>query len=447
MTDDRQPRLPGDAYARAGVHDVGAFYRTKFASDEILDARYFHPLSRFDIRFARTMWVYDNVRAGSSLLDLGCGAGLLALLKRKDVFLAGVDLSDACAADARRNGYDQALQATLDALPFADATFDYVTSLDVLGHVPMEDKDRVLDEIRRVLKPGGVTLHGVECFDAEGRGYEGMDGETLRRFVEVDGHVGLEDEAGHARRFARVFPHVAWRSRFTLCLSSEEFLKQADSYGARYEPDWLEYLRSLSFRERRAFDLAMGYVFATISDMDLRLPNSGFYVLMKASDAPLGPFYNEHRDHRRLLADVGGASAIDSRCLDRSPDVVFDHGWYDAEDLPPIARWMRESAHIRFVAPSLSRIRLDAVTHMPDLPGKPLSVSLVLNGVPIELLSVARTGWRHVEVIVPEPLRRPVGGRFDLELRANRTWQPRPDGAERDDRDLSIAVCNIEAVL
>jgi hypothetical protein len=51
-------------YSRAGVDDVRDFYRTKFVSDEVLDARYFKALDRFDIRFARTMWIYDNVRAG-----------------------------------------------------------------------------------------------------------------------------------------------------------------------------------------------------------------------------------------------------------------------------------------------------------------------------------------------------------------------------------------------
>src|ERR1700692_121287 len=62
-------------------------------SDEGLDARYFKALDRFDIRFARTMWVYDNVRAGSEVLHLGCGAGMLALLKRKGITLTGVDVS------------------------------------------------------------------------------------------------------------------------------------------------------------------------------------------------------------------------------------------------------------------------------------------------------------------------------------------------------------------
>src|SRR5260370_28818026 len=105
-------------YERAGITDVAEFYLTKFVSDEVLDARYFKSLDRFDVRFARTMWVYDNVRAGSTVLDLGCGAGMLALLKRKGVTLAGVDLSPECALAARRNAYDITMSSKLSRLPF-----------------------------------------------------------------------------------------------------------------------------------------------------------------------------------------------------------------------------------------------------------------------------------------------------------------------------------------
>src|ERR671915_1824492 len=109
--------MKDDLYKRAGVDDLEEFYRTKFVSDEVLDARYFRALDRFDMRFARTMWVYDNVRAGSSVLDLGCGAGMLALLKRKGVTLVGLDLSSECALAARRNGYDAGVAAALSRLP------------------------------------------------------------------------------------------------------------------------------------------------------------------------------------------------------------------------------------------------------------------------------------------------------------------------------------------
>src|SRR5882724_6183699 len=107
------PLSKNDLYKRTGITDVAEFYRTKFVSDEVLDPRYFKPLDRFDLRFARTMWVYDNVRANSSVLELGCGAGMLALLKRKQVVLTGVDVSPESVLAAKRNGYDLALTATL----------------------------------------------------------------------------------------------------------------------------------------------------------------------------------------------------------------------------------------------------------------------------------------------------------------------------------------------
>src|SRR5207237_6942395 len=94
-----------DLYTRAGITDLAEFYRAKFVSDEVLDARYFKPLDRFDIRFARTMWVYDNVRAKSTVLDIGCGAGMLAVRRRKEVRLTGVDLSAEWSVAARRGGW------------------------------------------------------------------------------------------------------------------------------------------------------------------------------------------------------------------------------------------------------------------------------------------------------------------------------------------------------
>src|SRR6185503_18187068 len=122
------------------------------------------------------------------------------------------------------------------------------------------------------------------------------------------------------------------------------------------------------FKERRAFDMAMGYVFSKVSDLNISLPKSGLYVFLKASDAPLGPFYNEHRDRRALyLAENGDDAPL---CLDRSKAVTFDDGWHEPDVLPPIARWMGERAGVRFSAPALNAISLDLITHMPDLRGQ-----------------------------------------------------------------------------
>lgn len=440
--------MPADKqnlYARAGITDVADFYHTKFVSDEVLDARYFKALDRFDIRFARTMWIYDNVRPGSTVLELGCGAGMLALLKRKGIVLTGVDLSNECALAARRNGYDATFSAELSSLPFAAASFDYVVSLDVLGHVEVEEKDAVLAEVKRVLRPGGVTLHGIECTDRSARkNYDEMSADELRRFIEVDGHVGLEEEQEHADRFQRFFSHVAWEPRYALCLSSEEFLKQADKYGLDFEDDFLEYLRGLSFKERRAFDLAMGYVFAKVSDLNIHLPKSGLYVFLKASDEALGPFYNEHRDRRALFSSAQDLAAGAGVCLDRSSDARFDDGWYEPNTLPPIARWMASRGRINFRAASVSEIRLDITTHIPELGAHPLGLEVFLNGVRLCAFSLWRYGWLELRIPVPEAFGSEGGHEFELELRADRTWQPRPvEDETRDDREVSVAVCNI----
>jgi len=439
------PSPKEDLYERAGIGDVAEFYRTKFVSDEVLDERYFKALDRFDIRFARTMWVYDNVRSGSTVLDLGCGAGMLALLRRKGITLIGVDLSKECALAARRNGYDSTSHAELSRLPFRDASFDYVVSLDVLGHVGPEEKDAVLAEVKRVLRPDGVTMHGIECTDRSARkNYDEMSDEEIRRFIEVDGHVGLEEEQEHAARFSRFFENVAWEPRYALCLSSEEFLKQADKYGLPFEDDFLDYLRSLSFKERRAFDMAMGYVFGKVSDLHLRLPRSGLYVFLKASDAVLGSFYDEHRDRRALFPPSESGEVSRDICLDRNHDVTFDDGWYEPNMLPPVARWMSRSGRVRFQATELSEISFDLTTHMPELRARPLGIEILLNGVMLGSLSLFRDGWLQLRLFVPETLSSQTSGKFELELRADRTWQPRPVSDEtRDDRELSVAVCNI----
>jgi cyclopropane fatty-acyl-phospholipid synthase-like methyltransferase len=438
--------MKDDLYRRAGIDDLAEFYRTKFVSDEVLDARYFRALDRFDIRFARTMWVYDNVRAGATVLDIGCGAGMLALLKRKGVTLAGVDLSAECALASRSNGYDVTFASELSHLPFDDASFDYVVSLDVLGHVGFEEKDAVLAEVRRVLRPGGVTLHGIECTDRRAqKSYEEMTADELRHFISVDGHVGLEEEQEHVARFRRFFREVAWEPRYALCLSSEEFIKQHDEYGLPFESDFVEYLRGLTFAERRAFDMAMGYVFGKISDLHVRLPKSGLYVLLKASDAPLGSFYNEHRDRSALFNAITTVDTSDgeprSFCLDRVAE--FDDGWYEPNTLPPVARWMKSRGRIRFKASKLASIRLDLTTHIPDLAARPLGLELFLNGELLCALSLFRHGWLELRAEAPEASA--AGLDYELEIRADRTWQPRPaDAQNRDDRELSIAVCNIE---
>jgi ubiquinone/menaquinone biosynthesis C-methylase UbiE len=439
--------MKDDLLRLAGIEDVAGFYRDRFYTGGVLEASYFDALYRFDINFARTMWVYDNVRRGASVLDLGCGEGLLALLKRKDVYLAGVDLSPELVVMARRNGYDVASLGELTALPFADASFDYVVSLDVFGHVDFADKDAVLAEIKRVLRPDGVTLHGIESLNRELHpDFQTASAEKLAEFIAVDGHIGLEADEDIARRFGKFFSSVQTEPRYTLCLSAAEFIKQYDQYGAPFDHDFIEYLRGLSFDERHAFDMAMGYVFGKISDLHLKLPSSGWYLLVKASNVVAVAFYNAHRERRTLLGlrtEGPTESAVPAE-LDTHSRAVFGNGWYTANHLPPIARWMTGHSWLRFNATQpFTRLRLQLTTHIPDLRTSPIELQFRLNRVLICGLCLFEYGWLELEIDIPDTLTRSTS-EFRLEISASRTWQPSvANPNSNDDRHLSIAVCNL----
>lgn len=90
------------------------------------------------------------------LLDAGCGSGrtLDDLALRGPV--SGVDLSEDAAAAARRRGHDDVRVGPVETLPYADASFDVVTCLDVIEHT--EDDGRTLRELLRVTRPGGVLI-------------------------------------------------------------------------------------------------------------------------------------------------------------------------------------------------------------------------------------------------------------------------------------------------
>ena len=432
--------MKDDLLRLAGIYDVAGFYRDRFYTGGVLEASYFDALDRFDMKFARTMWIYDNVRRGSSLLDLGCGEGLLALLKRKDVYLAGVDLSPELVEMATKNGYDKACVGELTELPFEDASFDYVVSLDVFGHVDFADKDALLAEIKRVLRPDGVTLHGIESLDRKLHpDYRTASPEKLVEFIAVDGHIGLESDEDIARRFAKFFSSVQTEPRYTLCLTAAEFIKQYDNYGAPFDRDFIDYLRGLSFDQQHAFDMAMGYVFNRVSDLHVKLPSSGLYLLVKASNAAPEPFYNARRDRSDLFSTATDVPAE----LDRNSRAVFGNGWYPANHLPEVARWMTNCSWLGFKAARFSKLSLQLTTHIPDLSSAPMELEFKLNGETVCGLCLFDYGWLEVEINVPETLTNETND-FRLDISASRTWQPsvaNPNSG--DDRHLSIAVCKI----
>lgn len=99
---------------------------------------------------------------GKRVLDLGCGGGFMAeALAQRGALVTGIDPSPGAVGIARKHAeagglvIDYAVGEGED-LPLADCSADIVVCVDVLEHV--EDLDRVIAEIHRVLEPGGLFL-------------------------------------------------------------------------------------------------------------------------------------------------------------------------------------------------------------------------------------------------------------------------------------------------
>ena len=128
-----------------------------------------------------------NIPAGATLLDVACGSGQLALIAaRRGARVTGVDIAANSIQAARGRASAEGIDARFDegdveALPYADASFDVVASL--YGAMFAPRPDLTASELLRVCRPGGTIAMG----NWTPQGFVGTMFKTFARFIAPSG--------------------------------------------------------------------------------------------------------------------------------------------------------------------------------------------------------------------------------------------------------------------
>jgi SAM-dependent methyltransferase len=126
-----------------------------------------------------------KLHTGLKILDAGCGTGFNIIhtsQKWSGNAVFGLDISADAIAWTHKRGVDCLCQASVTAIPFPAATFDLVSSFEVISQGTHPPVEKGLREMQRVLRPGGLLLVRVPAFRWM-RSSHDMDVDTNRRFT------------------------------------------------------------------------------------------------------------------------------------------------------------------------------------------------------------------------------------------------------------------------
>ncbi|MBI4538233.1 MAG: class I SAM-dependent methyltransferase [Gemmatimonadetes bacterium] len=131
------------------------------ANDAWVDVLLSEAEEEFQTRdFSALLDEVQRLRPAGRLLDVGCSIGrLLALARGRGYDVLGIELGGRARTYAREHYGLPVLGEKLECADLASESFDAVALVEVLEHLP--DPRRMLSEVRRILKPGGVLLAGV----------------------------------------------------------------------------------------------------------------------------------------------------------------------------------------------------------------------------------------------------------------------------------------------
>lgn len=126
---------------------------------------------------------------GQAYLDLGCGSGgTMRVIQESDetARVFGADIVNSVRHEALRDKV-RVLDLSRDALPFADASFDVVTAIQVMEH--LENPFLFAREAARVLKPGGSFILSFPSGESVWARVQYLVSNNITGFNTVNNHI------------------------------------------------------------------------------------------------------------------------------------------------------------------------------------------------------------------------------------------------------------------
>lgn len=134
---------------------------------------------------------FEKSCSKGKVLDIGSGPGRDGLLlKERGLDVVCLDASSAMVELCKQKGLN-AVEGDFMNIPFAEASFQGVWAYTSLLHISKKDLDKALNEIKRVLKPGGIF--GLGMIEGEQELYRHSSGVHLPRYFAFYSEKELTD--------------------------------------------------------------------------------------------------------------------------------------------------------------------------------------------------------------------------------------------------------------
>ncbi len=226
-----------------------------------------------DFKYSGKLAIFDQIKTSllkyktaGTLLDIGTGTGAFLHQMKTHFKTTGIELGSSAREYARSIGFE-VYEAPVEKLPFPSESYDVVTIIDVLEHLP--DPKAAMSEIHRVLKIGGLLYIKVPNYKMQ------VAKQNILNFLKLS-NEGMMGDYIHINHFCP-------RSLSTLTINHGfEILESGFSKSELWSLKWQGAPRSLFYRIFRNVIVQTTSVFLEIGSVVFRKDlGLNIYILIR----------------------------------------------------------------------------------------------------------------------------------------------------------------------